>query len=242
MHHKARQPDAAQCVTLTSKYRFPTIRTFANGAFMGDRKSKNITRVEHRISTEDRESRNRHKGAVLWFTGLSGAGKSTLAFALEEALFKRNFQVYVLDGDNVRYGLTSDLGFSHEDRTENIRRVGEVAALFAGAGVICISAFISPYRADREIARRAAGDKFHEIYVAADLATCEKRDPKGLYKKARAGEIDNFTGISAPYEAPDSPEVVIDTNRKSVQASVKQMMEFVTTELCPVEAPDVRGR
>ncbi len=127
---------------------------------MSERKSKNITRVEHRVSTEDREVRNRHKGAVLWFTGLSGAGKSTLAIALEEALFKRGFQVYVLDGDNVRSGLASDLGFSHEDRTENIRRVGEVAALFAHAGVICISAFISPYREDRAIARRAAGDKF----------------------------------------------------------------------------------
>jgi bifunctional enzyme CysN/CysC len=203
-------------------------------------KSKNLTRVEHRVSTEDRELRNRHKGAALWFTGLSGAGKSTLAFALEEALFKRNYQVYVLDGDNVRSGLTSDLGFSHEDRTENIRRVGEVAALFAGAGVICISAFISPYRADRAIARRAAGDKFYEVYVAADLATCEKRDPKGLYKKARAGEIEEFTGVSAPYEAPEAPEIVVDTSRQSVKESVDELLEFVIDRLCPAEAPESR--
>jgi len=208
---------------------------------MAERKSKNITRVEHRVSTEDRELRNRHKGAVLWFTGLSGAGKSTLAIALEEALFKRGFQVYVLDGDNVRTGLASDLGFSHEDRTENIRRVGEVAALFAHAGVICISAFISPYREDRAIARRAAGDKFYEVYVAADLATCEKRDPKGLYKKARAGEIEDFTGVSAPYEAPENPEITIDTSRQTIASSVSPLIEFVTKRLSSPEAAESRS-
>ena len=202
---------------------------------MPERKSKNITRVEHRISTEDREERNRHKGAVLWFTGLSGAGKSTLAIALEEALFERGFQAYVLDGDNVRSGLTSDLGFSHEDRTENIRRVGEVAALFANAGVICISAFISPYRADRAIARRAAGEKFLEVYVAADLATCEHRDPKGLYKKARTGEIRDFTGISAPYEAPENPDIVIDTGKQTVTSSVDELTAFVIARLSLAE-------
>ena len=198
---------------------------------MAERKSKNITRVEHRVSTQDREARNRHKGAVLWFTGLSGSGKSTLAIALEEALFKTGYQVFVLDGDNVRAGLTSDLGFSHEDRTENIRRVGEVAALFAQAGVICISAFISPYREDRALARRAAGDKFFEIYVSADLETCERRDPKGLYKKARAGEIADFTGITAPYEKPEHPDFVVDTSRQSVKASVDALLEFVTHRL-----------
>ena len=208
---------------------------------MAERKSKNITRVEHRVSTEDRELRNRHKGAVLWFTGLSGAGKSTLAIALEEALFKRGFQVYVLDGDNVRTGLASDLGFSHEDRTENIRRVGEVAALFAHAGVICISAFISPYREDRAIARRAAGDKFYEVYVAADLATCEKRDPKGLYKKARAGEIEDFTGVSAPYEAPENPEITIDTSRQTIASSVSPLIEFVTKRLSSPETAESRS-
>jgi len=199
---------------------------------MPERKSKNITRVEHRISTEDRESRNRHKGGVLWFTGLSGSGKSTLAIALEEALFRQGYQVYVLDGDNVRAGLTSDLGFSHEDRTENIRRVGEVAALFAQAGVICISAFISPYRHDRALARRAAGEKFFEIFVSANLETCERRDPKGLYKRARAGEIADFTGITAPYEAPTDPEFVVDTNLQSVGESVDSLLEFVTARLC----------
>jgi bifunctional enzyme CysN/CysC len=202
---------------------------------MPERKSKNITRVEHRVATEDREIRNKHKGAVLWFTGLSGAGKSTLAIALEEALFQRGFQVYVLDGDNVRAGLTSDLGFSHEDRTENIRRVGEVAALFANAGVICISAFISPYREDREIARRAAGEKFYEIYIATDLATCEQRDPKGLYKKARAGEIADFTGISAPYEEPETPDIVIDTGKGTVQSSIDALLKFVAMRLSLVD-------
>ena len=209
---------------------------------MSERKSKNITRTEHRISTEDRELRNRHKGGVLWFTGLSGAGKSTLAFALEEALFRRGYHVYVLDGDNVRYGLNSDLGFSHEDRTENIRRVGEVAALFARAGVICISAFISPYREDRALARRAAGEKFHEVYVEADVATCEQRDTKGLYKKARAGEITDFTGVSAPYEAPQQPDMVIDTRRLDVKSSIDALIEFVTTRLCSADGGELSGR
>ncbi|HEY6598323.1 MAG TPA: adenylyl-sulfate kinase [Pseudomonadales bacterium] len=204
---------------------------------MSQRKSKNITRIEHRVSTEDRESRNRHKGAVLWFTGLSGAGKSTLAFALEEVLFTRGLQVFVLDGDNVRHGLTSDLGFSPEDRAENIRRVGEVAALFARAGVICISAFISPYRRDRAIARRAAGERFYEVYVEADVATCEQRDPKGLYKKARAGEIADFTGVAAPYEAPASPDITIDTRVRSVDASLASLIQFVEERLGSGDAP-----
>lgn len=198
---------------------------------MAQGKSTNITRIEHRISTEDREDRNKHKGGVLWFTGLSGAGKSTLAFALEEELFRRGYNVYVLDGDNVRYGLNSDLGFSHEDRTENIRRVGEVAALFATAGVICISAFISPYIDDRELARRAAGDRFHEVYVEADVATCEKRDPKGLYRKARSGEIADFTGVSAPYEVPQHPDITIDTRILSIASSIQRLIEFVTVKL-----------
>jgi bifunctional enzyme CysN/CysC len=198
---------------------------------MAEGKSKNITRIEGRVSTEDREDRNKHKGGVLWFTGLSGAGKSTLAFALEEELFARGYNVYVLDGDNVRYGLNSDLGFSHKDRTENIRRVGEVAALFATAGVICISAFISPYIDDRELARRAAGDRFHEVYVQADVATCEKRDPKGLYRKARSGEIADFTGVSAPYEVPDHPDITIDTRVLSIAASVQTLIDFVAAKL-----------
>jgi bifunctional enzyme CysN/CysC len=200
-----------------------------------EHKSTNITRVEHRVTLSQRESRNRHRGGVLWFTGLSGAGKSTLAFALEETLFAQGYQVFVLDGDNVRYGLNADLGFSHADRTENIRRVGEVAALFASAGVICISAFISPYRADRAIARRAAGEQFNEVYVKADLATCETRDPKGLYKKARRGEIEEFTGVSAPYEAPDAPELVVETSAQSVAESIRALTSYVTRTF------DVRG-
>jgi len=196
-----------------------------------EQKSTNITRVEHRVTLRQREQRNRHKGGVLWFTGLSGAGKSTLAFALEEALFARGYQVFVLDGDNMRSGLNSDLGFSHQDRTENIRRVGEVAALFASAGIICISAFISPYRADRAIARRAAGDRFNEIYVKADLSTCEARDPKGLYKKARRGEIEDFTGVSAPYEQPLDPEVVLETAKLSVQECLAVLLDFFERRL-----------
>jgi bifunctional enzyme CysN/CysC len=204
---------------------------------MAQGKSKNITRIEHRVSIEDREDRNKHKGGVLWFTGLSGAGKSTLAFALEEELFRRGYHVYVLDGDNVRYGLNSDLGFSHEDRTENIRRVGEVAALFATAGVICISAFISPYIDDRELARRAAGDRFHEVYVQADVATCEKRDPKGLYRKARSGEIADFTGVSAPYEAPEHADITIDTRVLSIASSVQTLIDFVIANLGAGDPP-----
>jgi len=191
-----------------------------------DQKSTNITRVEHRITLEQRERRNRHKGGVLWFTGLSGAGKSTLAFALEEALYAKGYQVFVLDGDNMRTGLNADLGFSHEDRTENIRRVGEVAALFASAGVVCISAFISPYRADRAMARKAAGVRFNEIYVKADLSTCEARDPKGLYKKARRGEIEEFTGVSAPYEEPLVPELVLETGKCTVRDCIETLVDF----------------
>src|SRR5262249_18169897 len=161
------------------------------------------------------------KGGVLWFTGLSGAGKSTLAMEIEQRLFQKGYHVYVLDGDNVRRGLNANLGFSPEDRAENIRRVGEVAALFADSGLICLTAFIAPYRADRERARAAAPDAFHEVYIKAGLDACEKRDPKGLYKKARKGEIAEFTGISAPYEPPVSPELVIDTEAASVEECVQ---------------------
>lgn len=191
------------------------------------RRPTNIFTVRSRIDTQARCDRGGHKGGVLWLTGLSGAGKSTLAIEVERALFEAGYHVYVLDGDNLRHGLNSNLGFSHEDRTENIRRVGEVAALFADAGFICISAFISPYRVDREKARKAAGKGFHEIYVMADVATCEKRDPKGLYERARRGEIPDFTGVSAPYEVPDSPELIIDTMAHDVEESVRQMLDYV---------------
>ncbi len=187
---------------------------------------KNLTRVSHQVTPAERAAKNGHAGAVIWLTGLSGSGKSTLGMALENALHERGKQVYVLDGDNVRFGLIADLGFSPEDRTENIRRIGEVANLMAQAGLICITAFISPYREDRERARKAAGDRFIEVYVKADVATCEERDPKGLYKKARAGEIPEFTGISAPYEAPDAAELVIDT-REPFEECLEQLTAFV---------------
>ncbi|MCG8505253.1 MAG: adenylyl-sulfate kinase, partial [Sphingomonadales bacterium] len=187
----------------------------------------NVQRVAHAVATDDRAGRNGHFGGVLWFTGLSGAGKSTIALEVERQLFARGFQTYVLDGDNIRHGLNANLGFSPEDRAENIRRVGEVAALFSRAGMIAISAFISPYRSDRARAREAAGGAFHEIHIKASVAACEARDPKGLYRKARAGEIKEFTGISAPYEAPEAPELVIDTERYTVEDCVDQVLRYV---------------
>lgn len=190
-------------------------------------KSSNITTVAHRVAAEERWRVNGHRGGVLWFTGLSGSGKTTLAFELEQRLFAKGYQIYVLDGDNVRHGLSSDLGFSPEDRTENIRRIGEVAALFAEAGNIVISAFISPYRDDRRMARSAAGEGFYEVFLSADLAACEARDPKGLYKKAHRGEIPDFTGVSAPYEAPESPELEIDTGDLGVEESIDLLMDFI---------------
>ena len=189
--------------------------------------SADITPIEHRVATSQREARGGHLGGVLWFTGLSGAGKSTLAFALEERLFRAGCQAYVLDGDNLRGGLNVDLGFAAADRTENIRRVGHVAALFAEAAFICISAFISPYQADRESARRAAGGRFHEIFIRADLATCEKRDPKGLYRRARAGTIKDFTAIDDIYEPPQHPDLTIDTVEQTVDESLQVLMDYV---------------
>jgi bifunctional enzyme CysN/CysC len=190
-------------------------------------KSTNITAVEHRIGAEERWRRHGHSGGVVWLTGLSGSGKSTLAIELERRLFDRGWQAYVLDGDNVRHGLSADLGFSPEDRAENIRRIGEVAALFAQAGLVVITAFISPYRSDRAMARKAAGSMFREVYVSADLSICEGRDPKGLYKKARRGEIPDFTGISAPYESPERPELVVDTAGQTVEQSTENLTSFV---------------
>lgn len=188
---------------------------------------ENIYHSDHLVSRDERERRNGHRGAVIWLTGLSGAGKSTLAMALERALFAQGASVYVLDGDNVRAGLNSDLGFSAADRAENIRRIGEVAALFAEAGTIVITAFISPMKRDREIARKAGGDRFHEVYVSADVETCEARDTKGLYKRARAGEISEFTGISAPYEPPDDAQLTLDTAAATVDACVDELVAYV---------------
>jgi len=172
-----------------------------------------------------RAARNGHTGAVVWFTGLSGSGKSTLAGLLERALFEQGKQVCVLDGDNLRRGLCSDLTFSPEDRKENIRRAGEVAKLFAEAGFICIAAFISPYGSERDLARGIAPEgKFLEIYLNAPLEVCEQRDPKGLYAKARSGEIKNFTGISAPYEPPRKPELELRTDLLSIEDCVARVM------------------
>jgi bifunctional enzyme CysN/CysC len=191
-------------------------------------KDEHLTPVAHNVTRRAREARFGHKGGVLWLTGLSGAGKSTLAMAVEQHLFRKGYAVYVLDGDNIRSGLNADLGFSPGDRVENIRRIGEVAALFVDAGFLCITAFISPYRADRARARAATPPGgFHEIYVNADLATCEARDPKGLYRKARAGEIRDFTGISAPYEPPEAPSLTVDTGAAPLEACIEQILAYV---------------
>jgi adenylylsulfate kinase len=195
---------------------------------VAEQKSTNITWHAGQIGRADREKLLGQKGVTVWLTGLSASGKSTIAVAAEAALVQRGHLAYVLDGDNVRHGLNKNLGFSPEDRTENIRRIGEVAKLFAETGVVVLTSFISPYRADRDSARalHGAGD-FLEVYVDADVATCEQRDPKGLYKKARAGEIPEFTGISAPYEAPEKPELVLDTAKLSVEQSVAELVGFL---------------
>lgn len=194
--------------------------TYGNVQTVG--KSTNIAWHNSSISRSDIECKNGHKSVILWCTGLSGSGKSTIANAVHRELFKRNISSYVLDGDNIRHGLCSDLGFSDEDREENIRRIGEVAALFLDAGTIVLTAFVSPFRADREKARSLVknDEDFIEVYCAADLEVCEGRDTKGLYKKARTGEIKNFTGISSKYEAPLAPEIGIDTGSKTLQECV----------------------
>jgi bifunctional enzyme CysN/CysC len=204
-----------------------SMQGYPNQRALVTRRSSNLTEVEHKVTAEGRQQRNGHRGGVLWFTGLSGAGKSTIAMAVERELFRRGLQVYVLDGDNIRYGLSANLGFAPEDRAENIRRVGEVAALFADAGMIVITAFISPYRSDRQRARSAAHDAFHEIYIKADLEACESRDPKGLYQRARKGEIPEFTGISAPYEPPEAPNLVVDTEQLTIDACVAAVIDYV---------------
>jgi bifunctional enzyme CysN/CysC len=191
----------------------------------------NLVPIEHRITADQRRLRNKHNGAVLWFTGLPGSGKSTLALALEQRLFEMGAQTYSLDGDNIRRGLNSDLGFAPNERTENIRRIGEVAALFADAGLIVVTAFISPYRRDRETARSAVGTAFHEIYIKAPIEVCESRDPKGHYALARAGKLADFTGVSAPYEAPEKPALVIETDKLSVEESLEALIAFVRARL-----------
>jgi adenylylsulfate kinase len=189
-------------------------------------KSTNVVWHSATIARSDRENQNGHKSAILWFTGLSGAGKSTLAHAVEARLFEMGCRTFVIDGDNVRHGLCGDLGFSADDRTENIRRVGEVAKLFTEAGILTLTAFISPFRADRDRVRQIVptGD-FLEVYCKADLSVCEERDVKGLYQKARAGEIKEFTGISSPYEAPDAPEITVETGAKPLEDCVDLVLE-----------------
>ena len=190
----------------------------------------NITWHPATITRSDREKRNAHKGATLWFTGLSGSGKSTLSNAVATLLHERGCRTYLLDGDNIRHGLNKDLSFTSDDRVENIRRIGEVAKLFTDSGMICCAAFVSPYRKDRELAASLQPDDFFEIYVQADLATCEARDPKGLYKKARAGEIKHFTGIDDPYEEPMNPAVAVDTAKGSLEQCAQQVIQFLETK------------
>ncbi|HUS65290.1 MAG TPA: adenylyl-sulfate kinase [Kofleriaceae bacterium] len=193
--------------------------------------SQNLTLQPSQVAALDRTRILGQRGVVLWLTGLSGSGKSTIAFALERRLTGLRHLTYVLDGDNVRHGLCSDLGFSPADRTENIRRIGEVAALFADAGTIIITSFISPYRSDRALARgRVPAGKFIEVFLDVSVEVCERRDPKGLYKKARRGEIAQFTGVSAPYEPPEQPELALDTDAKSLDACVDAIVEHLRRE------------
>jgi len=197
---------------------------------MAEQVATNITWHAGHITREERQKNLNQKGATIWMTGLSGSGKSTIAVALEQVLIKSGKHAYVLDGDNVRHGLNKNLGFSAEDRAENIRRIGEVAKLFADSGALTVTSFISPYRADRDLVRtlhKEGGFPFIEVFVDAPLDVAEERDPKGLYKKARAGEIKGFTGIDDPYEAPEQPEIHLKTHEMSVEDSVRMIVEYL---------------
>ena len=190
--------------------------------------SDNITWHEQMVSSQERSKLKLHRGALLWFTGLSGAGKSTVANAVDYKLNHRKVHSYLLDGDNIRHGLNSNLGFSAADRTENVRRIGEVGKLLVDAGLIVCSAFISPYHRDREAIRDIMPDgRFVEIFVDASLATCESRDPKDLYKKARAGEVKNLTGVDAPYEIPKKPELILDADKKSIEQLADEVINYL---------------
>ncbi len=198
---------------------------------MAEQKATNITWHEANVVQTDRENLLNQKGGVIWFTGLSGSGKSTLALEVESKLYQRGHLTYVLDGDNIRHGLNKNLGFSPEDREENIRRIGEVAKLFADAGVISMTAFISPYRTDRDNARALLDDgRFMEVFVDCPLEVCEARDTKGLYKKARAGEIKEFTGISAPYEAPARPELTVNTGSQTLEECTERVIALLESK------------
>ena len=197
---------------------------------MAEQVATNITWHEGETTREEREKNLQQKGCTLWMTGLSGSGKSTIAVALEQVLMQRGHHAYRLDGDNIRHGLNKNLGFSAEDRTENIRRIGEVTKLFADAGIISVTSFISPYRADRDLVRKLHADArlaFYEVYVECPLEVAEERDPKGLYKKARAGELKGFTGIDDPYEAPQKAELVLRTDRNSIAESVQKILDLL---------------
>ena len=200
---------------------------------MTPQKATNIHWHEGNVTREERRSNMGQNGATVWMTGLSGSGKSTVAVAFEQVLMQRGFHAYRLDGDNIRHGLNKNLGFSAEDRTENIRRIGEVAKLFADAGLIAVTSFISPYTADRDLARKVhedAGLPFFEVYVHCPLEEAEKRDPKGLYKKARAGEIKGFTGIDDPYEEPTKAELVLKTAEMSIEQSVEALLDLLESK------------
>jgi adenylylsulfate kinase len=191
-------------------------------------KRENLVWHHRALTKADYRARNGHRSMVLWFTGLSGSGKSTISHAVEEVLFRRGWYTYILDGDNMRHGLNSDLGFSAADRRENIRRIGEVARLFVDAGVVVLAAFISPYAEDRDRVRALfEPGEFVEIHVKCDLAICESRDPKGLYGKARAGVLPEFTGIDSPYEVPQAPELVVDTGLLDIDASVAAVLDYL---------------
>ena len=195
---------------------------------MAEQKATNVTWHEHRVSKAERCKQNGHKGAVLWFTGLSGSGKSTIANTVDHKLFEMGKHTFVLGGDNIRMGINKNLVFSPEDRTENIRRIGEVSKLYTDAGILVMTAFISPYLEDRNQVREIMGDgEFIEVLVKASLETCEERDPKGLYKKARAGEIKGFTGIDAPYEAPENPELVLDSDSKGIDELADEVIAYL---------------
>ena len=182
---------------------------------------------QHSVSKQDREQQNGHKGHVLWFTGLSGSGKSTVASSVERELYKKGYRTFILDGDNVRAGLNSDLDFSAQSREENIRRIAHVSALMKDAGLIVLSAFVSPYAKDRDFVRSASDNDFSEIFISTPLEVCEQRDVKGLYAKARAGEISNFTGISAPFEEPVNPELDVPTHTMSIEEATEMVVSYV---------------
>ncbi len=194
-------------------------------------KATNVVWHPRKITIDEIEKRNGHKGAVVWFTGLSASGKSTIAVEVEKKLFEMGINVYILDGDNVRHGLNKDLGFSPDDREENIRRIGELSRLFRDAGMLVLTAFISPYRKDRRQSRDLVDEgRFFEVFVKCSIEECARRDPKGLYKRAYAGEIKEFTGISAPYEEPEHAELIIETDKLSIEESADQMIGYLKSQ------------